>query len=343
MFAARLSLVVLLILLRADQAEQRMIDIFERFSPAVVFISTVKLELDPFEFFFEQQPQRGIGSGFIFDADRGLILTNAHVIISPETRIFVTLQGGERILAKLVGKDDEIDVAVLRLSKLPDRKLTQVELGSSSDLKVGSRVVAIGNPFGLDWTMTSGIVSALNRVVRSRGGITSMIQTDAAINPGSSGGPLFNLDGKVVGINTQILSRTGMFGGISFAVPVDSVKRVLPELIKFGRVRKPFVGWVLQNTRWGVAVRRVLPDTPASDAGLYPMEQVRVFGNRIEVTLEPEQADYIIEFDGMPVKDAQELVWQIQKADIQKPLSFLVRSGLNPKKVRRVFIRPVLR
>ncbi|MCS6893697.1 MAG: trypsin-like peptidase domain-containing protein [Deltaproteobacteria bacterium] len=327
----------------AQNEEDRMVEIFEKFSPSVVFINTVRVELDPFEFLFEQQPSQGIGSGFIFDSKRGLILTNAHVIVNPETRILVTLQGGDRIPANLVGSDPDLDIAIIRLSKIPERDLTQVIFGTSSDLKVGKKVVAIGNPFGLDWTMTSGIISATNRVVRTRNSLVSMIQTDAAINPGSSGGPLFDLSGRVVGVNTQILSKTGMFGGISFAVPIDDVKRVIPDILRFGRVRKPFIGWILQNTKWGVAVRRVLPDSPADEAGLRPMEKVHRYSRGFEIVLDPEQSDYIIEFDGKPVKDAQELVAEIQKSDISKPLSFLVRSGLNPNQKRRVFIRPILK
>ncbi|MCS6962269.1 MAG: trypsin-like peptidase domain-containing protein [Deltaproteobacteria bacterium] len=339
----RILVLFFALIILGQSEEEKMMAIFEKWSPSVVFINTVKLDLDPFEFFFDPQPTQGIGSGFIFDAKRGLILTNSHVIISPDSRIIVTLQGGEKIPASLVGKDEQLDVAVLKLARLPDKELTEVALGTSSSLKVGRKVIAIGNPFGLDWTMTSGIVSAVNRVVRTRNGLVSMIQTDAAINPGSSGGPLFDLTGLVVGINTQILSKTGMFGGISFAVPIDDVKRVVPDLLRFGRVRKPFIGWVLQNTKWGVAVRRVLPGSPADEAGLNPLEQIRRLRDGIEIVLEPEEADYIIEFDGQPVKDAQELSEQIMRADITKPLSFLVRSGLNSYRKRRVFVKAILK
>ncbi len=328
--------------LYAQTEEEKLVQIFENNAPAVVFITTVRVELDPFDF-FDPQPTRGIGSGFIFDSSQGLILTNAHVIVDPKTRIIVTLHGGDKIPAELVGMDNELDVAVVKLTALPSRKLTQVSFGNSDSLKVGRKVVAIGNPFGLDWTMTSGIISAVNRTVRTREGLVSMIQTDAAINVGSSGGPLFDLSGKVIGINTQILSKSGMFGGISFAVPIDDVKRILPDLLKFGKVRKPFIGWVLQNTQWGVAVRRVIPDSPADRAGIVPMERIIRFRGGFEFILEPEAADYILEFNGKKVTDSKELMVDIQKTPLNQPFSFLIRSGLNPKNVRRVFIKPLLR
>mgnify|MGYP001024350336 CR=1 FL=1 len=339
----RILYTLIFALLSAQSEEQKFVEIFKASAPAVVFINTVRLELDPFELFFERGPVRGIGSGFIIDSDEGLILTNAHVILDPRSKIIVTLHGGEKIPAVLVGLDEEYDVALLKLSIKPRNKPKEVRLGSSSNLEVGRRVLAIGNPFGLDWTMTSGIVSALNRTVKSAKGYIRMIQSDAAINPGSSGGPLLDLTGSVVGINTQIVSETGNFAGVSFAIPIDEVKEILPDLKRFGRVKRPFFGWVLQDTQFGVAVRRVLRNSPAFEAGFVGLERVIQNRQRFEIVLDIESADFILEINGVPVKSTSELFAEIKRLRNAEGFYFLVRNGLDSRKLRRVFVRPIYR
>ena len=335
--------ILILALLPAQSEEQKFVEIFKSSAPAVVFINTVRLELDPFELLFERRPVRGIGSGFIIDADEGLILTNAHVILDPRSKIIVTLHGGEKIPAVLVGLDEEYDVALLKLSIKPRNRPKEVRLGSSSSLEVGRRVLAIGNPFGLDWTMTSGIVSAVNRTVKSAKDYMRMIQSDAAINPGSSGGPLLDLTGSVVGINTQIVSETGNFAGVSFAIPIDEVKEILPDLKRFGRVKRPFFGWVLQDTQFGVAVRRVLRDSPAFEAGFVGLERIIQNRRGFEIVLDIESADFILEINGVPVKSTSELFAEIKRLRNAEGFYFLVRNGLDSRKLRRVFVRPIYR
>jgi S1-C subfamily serine protease len=223
-----------------DFAERRVIDVYKQVAPSVVNITTQVLQRS---FFFEPIPAEGAGSGFVLDSD-GHILTNYHVIEGAQS-VEVNFSDDTVLPAKIVGADPRNDVAVLQVENAPPGLLVPVELGSSARLEVGQRAIVIGNPFGqFSRTLTTGVISALNRTLQSQDGreISGMIQTDAAINRGNSGGPLLDSAGRVVGINTAIFSPSGTSSGVGFAIPVDTVRRVLPDLLTLGRYRHPWLG-----------------------------------------------------------------------------------------------------
>lgn len=225
---------------RGDLAddEKSTIKLFEQASPSVVFISVRKRVVDLYSRDVLSVP-RGTGSGFIWD-EQGHVVTNSHVI-EKSSQARVRLNDGRSYDAVLVGRSPEHDLAVLRIN-VPFNRPPPVPLGTSVDLKVGQKVFAIGNPFGLDYTLTSGIISALNRSLGQEIKIDNLIQTDAAINPGNSGGPLLDSAGRLIGINTAIYSPSGAYAGIGFSVPVDTVNRVVPQLIAKGRYTRPSIG-----------------------------------------------------------------------------------------------------
>lgn len=263
---------------RGDLAsdEKATIELFEKSRDSVVFITTKALVRDFWTRNVFSVP-RGTGSGFIWD-DAGHVITNYHVI-EGASEATVKLSDGTDYKAALVGTSPAHDIAVLRIGVGFKRPLP-VPLGTSGDLKVGQKVFAIGNPFGLDWTLTTGIVSALDRSLSGEGGVTieHLIQTDAAINPGNSGGPLLDSAGRLIGINTAIYSPSGASAGIGFAVPVDTVNRVVPQLIRNGKFIRPDLGLELNeglNERMkavmrvkGVLILRVLPGSTGERAGL---------------------------------------------------------------------------
>ncbi len=295
---------------RGDLAadEQATIQIFERASPSVVFISTRQRVIDAWTRNVTSVP-RGNGSGFVWDA-LGHVVTNHHVIAgASEAR--VRLNDGRVYRAGLVGASAAHDLAVLRI-KVPIDRPPPVPIGSSADLRVGQKVFAIGNPFGLDYTLTSGLVSALDRELGGPDGarIEHLIQTDAAINPGNSGGPLLDSAGRLIGINTAIFSPSGAYAGIGFAVPVDTVNRVVPELIAKGRYTRPSLGISVDvdvsrivASRFGVQgvlVLEVYPGSGAAAAGLR--------GTRIDARGELIPGDIILAIDGKPVADLSDLL-----------------------------------
>ena len=217
--------------------EETNIQLYADCSPGVVNITSTTLE---YTWFFEVVPRQGVGSGLIID-EEGHIVTNYHVIQNAKS-LDVTLQDKSKYEARRVGIDPVNDIAILKID-CPVDKLHPIPLGSSRDLEVGQKVLAIGNPFGLEGTLTTGIISSLERTLKTKFGIIDqVIQTDAAINPGNSGGPLLDTRGQVIGINTAIFSRTGESAGIGFAVPVATLKRILPDLIEYGRVIRPWFG-----------------------------------------------------------------------------------------------------
>ncbi|MCZ4312251.1 trypsin-like peptidase domain-containing protein [Comamonadaceae bacterium G21597-S1] len=220
--------------------ERATIELFEQARDSVVFISTRSRVRDIWSRNVFTVP-RGNGSGFIWD-ESGHVVTNLHVI-EGASEASVKLADGRDYRASLVGASPAHDIAVLRIN-VPNKRPTPVPLGSSHDLKVGQKVFAIGNPFGLDWTLTSGIVSALNRSINAEGGVAieNLVQTDAAVNPGNSGGPLLDSAGRLIGITTAIYSPSGASAGIGFAVPVDTVNRVVPQIIRHGRYIRPTLG-----------------------------------------------------------------------------------------------------
>jgi S1-C subfamily serine protease len=216
--------------------ERNTIDVVNKNKNSCVFITNIQLVRD--WFFNEEKVARGSGSGFIWD-HQGHIVTNFHVI-EDGVEFSVTLPNREQRQAKLIGKEENKDIAVLQVQG-DLRSLEPVTIGSSSDLQVGQKVIAIGNPFGFDHTVTKGIVSALGRNILGAGGVTirDMIQTDASINPGNSGGPLLDSSGKLIGMNTMIVSPSGSSSGVGFAVPVDTIKKIVPEIIRYGKVIRP--------------------------------------------------------------------------------------------------------
>lgn len=267
---------------RGDLAadEKNTIEIFRNAAPSVVYITSIAVRRNLFNLNVYEIPQ-GTGSGFIWDK-QGRIVTNYHVI-SDASRLEVTLADHSSWKAVLVGAAPDRDIAVLQISA-PADKLRPLSIGESKDLLVGQKVFAIGNPFGLDQTLTTGVVSALGREITASTGrtIRDVIQTDAAINPGNSGGPLLDSAGRLIGINTAIFSPSGASSGIGFAVPVREVNRVVPQIITKGKLIRPGLGLTLANRNLskelgleGVLVLRVLPGSTAEKAGLQGTTQVR--------------------------------------------------------------------
>ena len=259
------------------ESEARVVQLFENASPSVVFVATEQDVLVRNIFGAFRDVRSGTGSGFVWDED-GHIVTNYHVIRAA-SRVNVTFANGETRNATVIGAAPDKDLAVLRVD--PDGlELRPTPVGDSDRLRVGQAVFAIGNPFGLDQTLTTGVVSALGRTIESLNGRTifDVIQTDAAVNPGNSGGPLLDSAGRLIGVNTAIRSPSGASAGISFAVPADTVRRIVPSLIQTGRVTTPTVGIRFLppqqarqlGIRRGVLVLEVIEDGPASRAGVRP-------------------------------------------------------------------------
>ncbi len=260
------------------QDETQNISVYEIANEAVVNITT---EVVGINWFLEPVPQEGgSGSGSIIDT-RGYVVTNSHVI-SDAVKIYISLADGSQHEGTVVGIDKENDIAVLKFTPPKDRVLKTIAFGDSTNLKVGQKVLAIGNPFGLERTLTTGIVSALGRPIKTSSNtvIKDMIQTDTAINPGNSGGPLLDTQGRMIGINTMIYSTSGSSAGIGFSVPVNTAKRVVSELIQFGKVRRgsidaelvqlssPIATYARLSTDKGLLVSRVGPGSNAEKAGL---------------------------------------------------------------------------
>ena len=291
-----------------DAEEQNNIKVYHNNIPTVVNITSKAVT---FDFFYGLVPQEGQGSGFIIDKD-GHILTNYHVIADAR-QVEVTLHNRKKYKATIIGTDRAHDLAVIQI-KAPD--LVPAVLGDSKDLQVGQKVYAIGNPFGLSGTMTRGIVSSIRPVQEPDGPrIDEAIQTDAAINPGNSGGPLMNWHGEVIGINTMILSSVGQSAGIGFAIPINTAKAVLNDLVTIGRVRRPALGvrtipigpeladQMGLPTDYGLLIVQVVPGGAAESAGLRGGNERAYLGN-IPIML---GGDLIIAIDGEKVADQQDL------------------------------------
>jgi S1-C subfamily serine protease len=295
--------------LAADETST--IELFEEASPAVVYITGVAMRREIIGFRIVDRPQQGAGSGFAWD-DRGHVVTNFHVI-QGAARLSVKLADGSSWPATVVGGEPDRDVAVLRVD-VPAGKLGPIALGTSGDLRVGQKVFAIGNPFGLDQTLTTGVVSALGRSIQSVSGrmINDVIQTDAAINPGNSGGPLLDSAGRVIGINTMIYSPSGTNAGIGFAVPIDAIAKIVPQIIEYGRVVRPYLGIVMvpENylRRWGlqgVLIGEIAEGSGAADAQLRPTMQTQDG----KVIL----GDLIVAVDGQDVRSHDDLLSALEK------------------------------
>jgi len=290
--------------------ERATIVVFERAAKSVVFITNTAMQRDFWSLNTMEVPQ-GSGSGFVWNT-QGHIVTNFHVIYGANS-IKVTLGDHSEHQAKLVGADPDHDLAVLQI-QLDENVLEPLAIGASHDLRVGQKVLAIGNPFGLDHTLTTGVVSALGRTIKSMSNrtIEGVIQTDAAINPGNSGGPLLDSAGRLIGVNTQIVSPSGAYAGIGFAVPVDTVNRIVPELIKHGKLIRPGLGVSLVSDavskRWGikgVVIAKVARGSSADRAGLIGLREGA--DGRIEI------GDILVSVEGRSLETINDLMDAMEK------------------------------
>jgi len=315
----------------ATEDEANSTEIFRKASTSVVFVTNSALRRDFFSLNIQEIPQ-GAGSGFIWDTS-GLVVTNYHVIAGAQ-RLTVTLQDRSEHDAEVVGMAPEKDLAVLRITDPPDQLVT-LPLGDSSELTVGRKVLAIGNPFGLDTTLTTGIVSALGREIQAPNNrrIRGVIQTDAAINPGNSGGPLLNSLGQLIGVNTAIYSPSGASAGIGFAIPVNTVKEVVPQLISYGRILRPTIGVELASDRWvaryqieGLPVVHVYPGMPAAQAGIMGAWR----GQRGEVVL----GDIITEVAGQPIGSNNDFYDALESVSPGDTVTIRTRRGDETKSFR---------
>lgn len=310
---------------RGDLAdsERTGIDIFARVSPSVVQVAGARTS------FSQGQTSRQNGSGFIWDA-AGHVVTNNHVV-EGAGQLVVRLSTGRVLRAQAIGTAPSYDLAVLRIergSAVPG----PVAIGSSADLKVGQWAFAIGNPFGLDQSLTTGVISALNRRLPTGGGreVSNAIQTDAAVNPGNSGGPLLDSSGRVIGVTTAILSPSGANSGIGFAIPIDVVNRVVPELIRNGRVPTPGIGIVTADEGVaarlgieGVIVVRTAPGSPAAQAGLQGVN-----------TANGMVGDVIVAANGKPVRRLADLSDQVDQTGVGNSLELSVQRQGRTRTVR---------
>lgn len=286
------------------------INLFEKAAPSVVFITTSTFQQDYYTRNVTEIPQ-GSGSGFIWD-NQGHVITNYHVIQRAQGAK-VTLSDATTWDAELVGYAAEKDLAVLKI-KAPVGKLIPIPVANSDDLRVGQSVFAIGNPFGLDQTLTTGIISALGREIESVAGtpIKDVIQTDAAINPGNSGGPLLNSSGRLIGVNTAIYSPSGAYAGIGFSIPSDAVSWVIPELIRYGQLQRPTIGVELLHPTYtqrlgikGAIIAGVVPGSAAAKVGMKPITRDQ-YGNF-------QLGDIIIAINGNKIDSNGDLMPALEK------------------------------
>ena len=289
--------------------EYSLIDIFEKSEESIVQVSVLRGE-----------SEGGMGSGFVY-SDEGYVITNQHVVQDAQ-KVMITFLDGEAYIGNVVGSDRDLDIAVVKVEPT-NTYLQPIKIGDSSELKVGEKIAAIGNPFGLSGSMTAGIVSQMGRLLPQETGysIPDVIQTDAAINPGNSGGPLINMKGEVVGINTAIQSATGEFSGIGFAVPSNTVKKVVPVLIENGEFKHPWMGISgtdvdpelaevrgLKSSK-GFLVVSVIEGSPAETAGLLGVTETEERDGR-EFALD---GDIILSIDGETVRKISDILVHLQR------------------------------
>ena len=308
--------------------EQNNIEVYRALSSGVVFIHSTSYARDFLGFV---EPQEGSGSGSIID-EQGDILTNYHVIEGAQ-KLSVSLGGQKDYAARVIGGDPDTDLAVIRLLEKPTGPLTVVPLGDSDKLAVGQKVLAIGNPFGLDRTLTTGVISGLQRPIRARNNrlIEGAIQTDASINPGNSGGPLLDSHGRMIGINSQILSPSGASSGVGFAVPINIAKRVVPQLLQGGQVRRPKLGISTRDVEAirnqidlpvsdGVLILQVARGSGAANAGLRGLQQTE--NGDVEI------GDIILGINGEKVRNQDELFRVTEKHQVGETVQVLIlRDG----------------
>jgi S1-C subfamily serine protease len=316
-------LILILSLFSVEQAfsvtedEKNNISVYEKVADGVVNVTSIAVQMD---FFFNVFPTQGSGSGSIIDT-KGHIMTNHHVVANAQ-KLEVTLADGSKWPAKLIGLDPDSDLAVIKIDA-PKEKLKVIPMGDSKNLRIGQKVLAIGNPFGLERTLTTGIISSLGRTIRSEVGtlMEDIIQTDAAINPGNSGGPLLNSEGEIIGINSAIISPSGGSVGIGFAIPVNTAKRVVPELLAKGYVTYPWIGATIQTlipeiakylkikVERGAMIAAVEKGGPADKAGLKGGNQRVQVGNMIAIV----GGDIVVKADQHDVKTNDELIRYIRE------------------------------
>lgn len=304
--------------------EENNIQIFKQSNPSVVTVTNQTLVRDRRSFNLQTVPQ-GAGTGFVWD-QQGVIVTNFHVVEGAR-KITITLPDQSHWPAEVVGLAPDKDLAVLRI-KAPTELLKSLPRGDSSQLEVGRKVLAIGNPFGLDATLTVGVVSALGREIESpnQRKIRNVIQTDAAINPGNSGGPLLNSQGQLIGVNTMIFSPSGASAGIGFAIPVNTVKKIVPQLIAHGRLVRPVLGIDVAPQQWtsrhgieGVPVLRTIPGLPAAQAGIEGA--VRNAWGAISL------GDIIVGVDNKPVANYDDLLSLLEQHQPGDRVAVDIRRG----------------
>ncbi|HKP39331.1 MAG TPA: trypsin-like peptidase domain-containing protein [Pyrinomonadaceae bacterium] len=308
--------------------EQNNIEVYRAVSPGVVYIQSTTTVRDFFGMFSEAR--EGSGSGSVID-NEGNILTNYHVIANAE-KLTVNFGGSRTYAARVVGRDPDTDLAVIRLLETPKEPITVVPLGDSDKLVVGQKVLAIGNPFGLDRTLTTGVISGLQRPIRAQNQrqIEGAIQTDAAINPGNSGGPLLDSHGRMIGINSQIESPSGASAGVGFAIPVNIAKRVVPQLVRNGYVQRPKLGATTRDVEtlggvrlpvtYGTMIWNVMPGGPAANAGLRGLVQTE--------DGEIELGDIIIGIDGQKVTNYDDVYRVLDKHQLGDTVTVeVMRNG----------------
>ena len=309
--------------------EQNNIEVYKAASPGVVYIQSTAIVRDFYGLF--SRPVEGTGSGSIID-EQGDILTNFHVIADAE-KLTVSFGSGKSYPAKVVGKDPDTDLAVIKLLETPKEPLTIVPMGDSDKLIVGQKVLAIGNPFGLDRTLTTGVISGLQRPIHAENGrlIEGAIQTDASINPGNSGGPLLDSHGRMIGINSQIESPSGASAGVGFAIPVSIAKRIVPQLVRNGEIRRPDLGIRSRDVdalssqaqlpvSYGVIIWTAQPGGAAANAGLRGLVQTE--------DGDVELGDIIVGIDGAKVSNYDDLYRVLDKHQIGDTISVeIIRRG----------------
>jgi 2-alkenal reductase len=306
--------------------EQALANLFDATAPSVAYITTERLERTGL---FTAEVAQGAGSGFVWDA-QGHVVTNFHVLAGARS-VNVQLGAGKPIPASVVGVAQDYDLAVVKLANLP-RSLKPIPLGTSRELRIGQTVYAIGNPFGLSRTLTTGIVSALDRHLPTSEfrEIAGAIQTDAAINPGNSGGPLLDSAGRLIGVNSAIRSPSGGSAGVGFAIPVDLVNRIVPQLIARGKASLPGIGiravdpvLAARAGISGVVVAEVAPGTPAAEAGLRPVNR-----------RSGEVGDVIIAVNGRPVEHMGIFAAELDRAGIDSTAELTVTRDGKERKVK---------
>jgi len=321
--------------LSSDEAEN--IKIYEEIGSGVVNITTTIVSYD---FFHNPVPEQGAGSGSIIDK-KGHILTNFHVVENAK-KLEVTLFDGSKLEAVLVGADPSNDIAVIKI-EAPSDKLKPIPFGNSAALKVGQKVLAIGNPFGLERTLTVGIISSLGRTLRAVNGrlIRGIIQTDAAVNPGNSGGPLLDSSGKMIGMTSAIFSPVGANVGLGFAVPVNTAKKVVPQLIEKGYISRPWIGItgqdinaelaeLLKLSSSGVLVAKVEKGSPAAKAGIKGGSSIVMIGN-LQIVV---GGDMIVTIGGKAIKDMDNLIEEIESKGIGQSIELGIIRDKKQKTIK---------